>query len=308
MLAYLVRRLGWVLLVLLGVMIITFTLVSLIPGDVAIFYAGPHASAQVIAETRHSLGLDQPKPIQFLDYLGRTLHGDFGQSATLDEPVWTALVQRVPVSATLAVAVIVIEMVVMFIFGIFSSLYPDSLIDRAVAGFAALGVSLPGFWVGIMLLYFIGYKLNLLPLGGYGDPWIVYLILPAATQGVPGGFWYARILKASLVGTLQQDYVRTARSKGLAQRLVVIRHALPNAIIPVLTIAAMDLGQLFGGIVVVEAVFSWPGIGLMAYQALQALDVPLVIGAVLFTALCIALLNIVADLLRVLVDPRVRLA
>ena len=146
------------------------------------------------------------------------------------------------------------------------------------------------------------------PLGGYGDPWIVYLILPAATQGVPGGFWYARILKASLVGTLHQDYVRTARSKGLAQRLVVIRHALPNAIIPVLTIAAMDLGQLFGGIVVVEAVFSWPGIGLMAYQALQALDVPLVIGTVLFTALCIALLNILADVLRVLVDPRVRLA
>ncbi|HZS92377.1 MAG TPA: ABC transporter permease [Chloroflexota bacterium] len=308
MLSYLVRRLGWVLLVLLGVSIITFTLVSLIPGDVAIFYAGPHASAQVIAETRHSLGLDQPKPIQFFHYLAKTLHGDLGQSATLDEPVWNALLERVPATAALAVAVIITEMVVMFIFGIVSSLYPDSLIDRAVAGFAAMGVSLPGFWVGIMLLYFIGYKLSWLPLGGYGDPWIVYLILPAATQGVPGGFWYARILKASLVGTLHQDYVRTARSKGLAQRLVVIRHALPNAIIPVLTIAAMDLGQLFGGIVVVEAVFSWPGIGLMAYQALQALDVPLVIGTVLFTALCIALLNILADVLRVLVDPRVRLA
>ncbi len=308
MLAYLVRRLGWLIVVLLGVMVITFTLVSLIPGDVAIYYAGPHASSQVIAETRHSLGLDQPKIVQFFRYLWLTLHGDFGQSATLQEPVLSAIMSRVPATAQLAVAVIFLEMVIAFIFGTLASLYPGSLIDRAVAALAALGVSLPGFWIGIMLLYVVAFKWSWLPLGGYDNPLILYLILPAATQGVPFGFWYARILRASLAGTLHEDYTRTARSKGLAKRMIVLKHALPNAVIPVITIAAMDLGQLLGGIVVVEVVFSWPGIGQLAYQALQSLDLPLVVGAVLFTALCIALLNIVADVLRVMIDPRIRLS
>lgn len=218
----------------------------------------------MIQEIRHELGLDQPKYIQYAKYLWQTLHGNLGQSATLDEPVLTAILQRVPQTALLAAAVVFLEMVVMLIFGIFSSLYEDSPIDRLTAVLAALGVSLPGFWVGIMLLFVVAYKLNLLPLGGYDNPVILYLILPAATLGVPGGFWYARILKSSLETTLHEDYIRTARSKGLAQRLVVIRHGLPNAIIPVITIVAVDLGSLLGGVVVIETVFSWPGIGLLA--------------------------------------------
>lgn len=308
MVAYLVRRLGWLLVVLLGVLTVTFVLTSAIPGDVAIFYAGPHASAQVIAETRHTLGLDQPKIVQYFKYIWQVLHGNFGQSATQDEPVLTVLLQRVPATALLAVSVIAIEITMAILFGTLAAMYRDSPIDRAVAGLAALGVSLPGFWIGIMLLFLVAFKWGKLPLGGYGDPVWLYLILPAATQGVPWGFWYARILRASLVETLHEDYCRTARSKGLARRLIVFRHALPNAIIPVLTIAAMDLGQLLGGIVVVEVVFSWPGIGQLAYQSLQNLDVPMVVGTVLFTALCIALLNILADVLRVAIDPRVRLA
>jgi peptide/nickel transport system permease protein len=303
----LVRRLLGVVIVAMGVLTITFVLLSMIPGDVASFYAGPHASGQVIQETRHALGLDQPKYIQYFKYLWQTLHGNFGQSATLDEPVLTAIMARVPQTALLATAVIVLEMVFMLIFGILSSLYEDGPIDRLTAVLAALGVSLPGFWIGIMLLFVVAYKLNLLPLGGYDNPVILYLILPAATQGVPGGFWYARILKAGLDNVLHEDYMRTARSKGLARRLIIIRHGLPNAIIPVITIVAMDLGSLLGGVVVLETVFSWPGIGLLAYQSLLNLDVPLVIGTVVFTALTIALLNIVADLLRVVVDPRVRL-
>jgi peptide/nickel transport system permease protein len=308
MAAYLLRRLIGVLIVVLGVLTITFFLISMIPGDVAVFYAGPHATAQVIAETRHELGLDQPRYIQYFRYLWQTLQGNFGQSATLDEPVLTAIIQRVPQTAMLAGAVIFLEMVVMLLFGVLSALYEDSPIDRFTAGFAALGISLPGFWVGTVLLYIVAYKLSLLPLGGYGNPVIVYLILPAVTVGVPGGFWYARILRASLIDTLHTDYVRTARSKGLARRQVVIRHALPNAILPVITIAAMDLGQLLGGLVVIETVFSWPGIGLLAYNGVQNLDVPLVVGTTLFAALCIAVLNIVADLLRFVIDPRVRLA
>ena len=307
MVSYLMRRLGWLLVVLLGISIVTFTLVSLIPGDVATFYGGQHATAQSLAETRHALGLDQPKIIQYFKYVGRTLQGDFGESATQDEPVLTAVLSRLPASALLAVAVIVTELVIAIVMGTLAAMREGGIIDRAVAGLAALGVSLPGFWIGTMLLYLVAYRLGLLPLGGYGDPRWEYLILPAATQGVPFGFWYARILRASLRGTLHDDYIRTARSKGLARRKIVLRHALPNAILPVLTIAAMDLGQLLGGIVVIEVVFSWPGIGQLAYQGLQNLDAPLVLGTVLFTGLCIALLNILVDLLRFAIDPRIRL-
>ena len=308
MATYLAGRIGGLVVVLLGVMTITFILTSAIPGDVALFYAGPHATVRVIAETRHTLGLDQPKIVQYLRYVWLVLHGDFGESATLNEPVLTALLQRLPATALLAGSVIAIEIVLALVLGTLASMHRDGPLDRLLAGFAALGVSLPGFWIGIMLLFVVAFKLNALPLGGYGDPVWLYLILPAATQGVPGGFWYARILRASLCETLGADYCRTARSKGMPRRLVVVRHALPNAIIPVLTIAAMDLGQLLGGIVVVEVVFSWPGIGQLAYQSLQNLDVPMVIGTVLFTALCISLLNIVVDLLRLAIDPRVRLA
>jgi peptide/nickel transport system permease protein len=307
-LAYLTRRLFGVLVVALGVLTITYVLISMIPGDVATFYGGPHATGQVLQEIRRELGLDQPKYVQYVKYLWQVAHGNFGQSATLDEPVLTAILQRLPQTAMLAAAVVFLEMTVMLIFGILSSLYEDSPIDRLTAVLAALGVSLPGFWIGIMLLLIVAYKLGLLPLGGYDNPVIAYLILPAASQGVPGGFWYARILKASLEDTLHEDYIRTARSKGLAQRVIVIRHGLPNAIIPVITILAMDLGSLLGGVVVIEAVFSWPGIGLLAYQSLLNLDVPLVIGTVVFTAISIALLNIVADVLRVVIDPRVRLS
>jgi len=308
MITYLLRRVLGVLIVGLGVLTITFFLVSMIPGDVAVFYAGPHATGQVIEETRHALGLDQPKYIQYFKYLWQTLQGNFGQSATLDEPVLTAIVQRLPQTALLAVTVILLEMAVMLIFGILSSLYEGSLIDRISAGLAALGISMPGFWLGTVLLFVVAYKLSLLPLGGYGDPVIIYLILPAVAVGVPGGLWYARILRAGLIDVLRTDYVRTARSKGLARRQIVIRHALPNALLPVITIAAMDLGQLIGGLIVIETVFSWPGVGFLAYEGVQNLDVPLVVGTTLFTALCIAVLNIVADLLRLVIDPRVRLA
>ncbi|MDB5056892.1 MAG: glutathione transporter permease GsiC, partial [Chloroflexi bacterium] len=233
MLTFLLRRAMGVLVVGLGVLTITFFLVSMIPGDVAVFYAGPHASGQLIAETRHQLGLDQPAYIQYAKYLWQTLQGNLGQSATLDEPVLTAILQRLPQTAMLAVAVILVEMAVMLTFGVLSSIYEGGVIDRLTAGLAALGISLPGFWLGTMLLFWLGYKASLLPLGGYGSPVILYMILPVVTIGVPNGFWYARILRASLSETLHMDYVRTARSKGLRQVRVVLLHALPNAIIPV---------------------------------------------------------------------------
>jgi peptide/nickel transport system permease protein len=307
MLTYLARRLAAMAFVLFAVLTVTFALLSLMPGDIAIYYAGPHASPLVIAETRHILGLDQPKIVQYARYLWLALHGDLGQSATLEEPVLLAIGQRLPATALLAGAVVAIELSLALVLGSLAALHERGLVDRLLALLAALGTSLPTFWLGIVLLFLVAFKLNLLPLGGYGDPLIAYLILPAVTLGVPGAFWYARVLRAGLVGVLREDYVRTARSKGLARRAVMLRHALPNALIPVVTFAAMDLGGLLGGVVVVEAIFAWPGIGLQAYHALQALDLPLVLGTVLFSAFCIVVLNLVADLLRVAIDPRVRL-
>jgi peptide/nickel transport system permease protein len=307
MAAYITHRLLGVLVVALGVLTITFVLVSMIPGDVAVFYAGPHASGQLINEVRHSLGLDRPKYVQYFEYLWQTVQGNLGQSASLDEPVRTAIWQRLPQTSQLAAAVIVLELLTALIFGILAAMYEGSLFDRTGAGLAALGVSLPGFWLGTVLLFVVAFKLSLLPLGGYGDPVPEYLVLPALTAAVPSGFWYSRILRANLLDILHADYIRTARSKGLPRRWVVLRHALPNAIIPVITIAAMDLGQLLGGLVVIETVFSWPGVGFLAYEGVQNLDVPLVIGTTLFAAITIALLNIVADLLRMVIDPRIRL-
>jgi peptide/nickel transport system permease protein len=307
MLAFLMRRVALLALVLLGVLTIICILFMFLPGDVARYYAGPHATAQVLQEIRHELGLDQPKLVQYGKYMWLALHGDLGYSAMLDEPVTTAILQRLPTTALLAVSILATEMILAVVLGALAALNPRGPMDRLLAWLAALGTSLPSFWVGIVLLYVVAFKWGVLPLGGYGDPVILYLILPTATLGVPGGFWYARILRASLVGELHEDYVRTARSKGLARRNVVLRHALPNAIVPVLTVAALDLGTLLGGVVILEQVFSWPGIGLQAYQALGAMDVPLVIGTAIFTALFIAVLNIVADLLRAVLDPRVRL-
>jgi len=294
-------------LVLFGVLTITYVLLSFVPGDLARFYAGPHSTPQLLQEIRHELGLDRPKIVQYAKYIWLALHGDLGYSATLDEPVVTAILQRLPTTALLAASILATEIILAVGFGSLAALHQHGAMDRLLAWLAALGTSLPSFWVGIVLLYLVAFKWGVLPLGGYGDPVILYLILPTATLGVPGGFWYARILRASLVGELREDYARTARGKGLARRTIVLRHALPNAIMPVLTLAALDLGSLLGGVVILEQVFSWPGVGLQAYQALAALDVPLVAGTAVFTALFIAVLNIVADLLRAVLDPRVRL-
>ncbi|HWE64722.1 MAG TPA: ABC transporter permease, partial [Chloroflexota bacterium] len=192
MLSYLVRRLGALVFVLFAVATFTFMLVSFIPGDVAVYYAGPHASPQVIAETRHVLGLDQPKIVQYTKYLWLAIQGNFGQSATLEVPVLTAILQRLPTTALLAGAVIVLELGLGVLLGALAALHERGPVDRLIAFLAALGTSLPAFWLGIILLFLVAFKLSLLPLGGYGDPVILYLILPASTLGVPGGFWYAR--------------------------------------------------------------------------------------------------------------------
>jgi peptide/nickel transport system permease protein len=303
MMVYVVRRLLLAAGVVVGVSMVTFILAYMVPADPARVYAGSNATAQTVAHIREQLGLNRPLPVQYLDYAGRVLHGDFGMSYKLQTPVLAAIMSRFPYSVALAVAGIAVELLLGIPVGILAAVRPRSWIDRATMGLAMLGVSAPQFWLGLVLLFTLGYVWPIFPLGLAQGP--SSIVLPAVTVGLSGGVWYARLLRSSMLETLGTDYVRTGRAKGLAGHAVVLRHALPNAITPVVTQAGLDMAYFLGGIVVVESVFGWPGVGQLAYQAIQNDDIPLIMGTVLFAALLIVLVNIVTDVLYAFLNPRI---
>ena len=300
---YILRRLLLAVGVIVGVSIITFILAFMVPADPARVYAGSNATAQTVAQIREQLGLNRPLLVQYFDYVTRALHGDFGTSYKLQTPVLSAITSRFPYSAVLALAGIVVELLVGVPVGILAAVRPRSWIDRSTMGLALLGVSAPQFWLGLILLYTFGYLLPIFPLGLAQSP--SSIVLPAVTVGLGGGVWYARLLRSSLLETLATDYVRTGRAKGLSRWAVIFRHALPNAITPIVTQIGLDMAYFLGGIVVVESVFGWPGVGQLAYQAIQNDDIPLIMGTVLFSAVVIVLINICTDLLYALLNPRV---
>jgi peptide/nickel transport system permease protein len=300
---YVVRRLLLAVVVIFGVSIITFVLAYLVPADPARVYAGSNASAQTVASIRQQLGLNRPLPVQYLDYVGRALHGDFGTSYKLQTPVLSAIQSRFPYTAALAAAGIFVELLIGIPIGIISAVRPRSWMDRSAMGFAMVGVAAPQFWLGLVLLYTFGYLLPIFPLGLAQSP--SSIVLPAITVGLSGGVWYARVLRSSMLETIGADYVRTARAKGLRGMAVILRHALPNAITPIVTQVGLDMAYFLGGIVVVESVFGWPGIGQLAYQAIQNDDIPLILGTVLFSAIVIVLINIFIDVLYAVLNPRV---
>ena len=303
MTVYVVRRLLLGAGVVVGVSLVTFILAYLVPADPARVYAGSNATAQTVAHIREQLGLNRPLPVQYLDYAGRVLHGDFGMSYKLQTPVLAAIMSRFPYSVALAVAGIAVELLLGIPIGILAAVRPHSWIDRASMGLAMLGVSAPQFWLGLVLLFTLGYVWPIFPLGLAQGP--SSIVLPAVTVGLSGGVWYARLLRSSMLETLGTDYVRTGRAKGLAGHAVVLRHALPNAITPIVTQLGLDMAYFLGGIVVVESVFGWPGVGQLAYQAIQNDDIPLIMGTVLFAALLIVLVNIVTDVLYAFLNPRI---
>ena len=310
MLTYIARRLLWLVVVLFGVSLVTFIVIYAVPADPARTFA-PNASVQAVANIRHQWGLDQPLWVQYLRYLGRLLHGDLGWSYHISQPVLGAILQRAPATAELAVAGLLMELLIGVPVGIASAVRQYGAIDRTGMILSLIGVSAPTFGVGLLLLYYLGFVLNWFPLSGFGPgfPWNVqYLVLPAVAVGLSGGAYYARLLRSSLLDVLKTDYVRTARAKGLSGPKVLLRHALPNAITPVVTQIGLDFGYFLGGIVVVEQVFAWPGIGFQAWQAIDNLDVPMIMGTVLFAAFCITLMNIVIDVLYAVLDPRVHVA
>jgi peptide/nickel transport system permease protein len=306
MTAYIVRRLLWMVLVLFGVAAITFVIAFLVPGDPARLYAGTNASPAAVKIIHHQLGLDRPLWTQFGDYMWRVLHLDFGFSYRYQTPVLPAILQRFPATAELALAGVFFELIIGLPIGILSAIRPGSFWDRATMVFTFVALAAPPFWLGLLFLFFFGVVLPVLPIGGYGGGAPQYLLLPALTLGLGGAAYYARLLRASLLDILKSDYVRTAWAKGLTERQVIVKHAIPNALTVIVSQLGMDLGYFLAGVVVIETVFAWPGIGKQAVDAIFTLDIPLVMGTVLFGALLIVTANVVVDISYTFLDPRVR--
>ena len=307
MLRYALRRLGWMVIVLLGVALITFYISYVVPGDPARQVAGPAASAQTVASIHHQMGLDRPFVVQLGLYLGNLLHLNFGYSYVLRQPVLTLIWQRVPVTAAVALGGVLFELIIGLPVGIISALRRNSVLDRVTTLFALGGVSMPQFFLGKLLIFYLAFTFTIFPLSGLGDPVVWYLLLPCFTIGLTGAAWYARTMRSTMLEVMDQPYIRMARALGLSERQILLRYAIPNAIGPVVTMFGLDLGIFLGGVVIIEQVFGLPGIGLQALDAIHNLDTPLIMGTVLFAAIAIVLLNIIIDISYAFIDPRIRL-
>lgn len=288
---------------LLGVLVIVFLMVHLIPGDAARLIAGVDARSEDIDNVRRALGLDRPLWQQFVGFLERVLSGNLGTSFRSGLPVFDEIAGRWWNTVTLSLSAITVAIIVGGLTGIASALWRGTWIDSAALLFSLTGVSVPTFFLGLLLMLVFSVQLGLLPLTGMGSP--AHFVLPAIALGLPSAAIISRVMRSSLVDVLGQDYIRTARAKGLTEFLVVRRHALRNAMIPVVTVIGLQLGYLLGGAVVTETVFAWPGLGRLIVQAISARDYPLLQGAVLILAVSFVLINLVADLLYCVLDPRV---
>ena len=300
---FLVRRIIQTIPVLFGISVITFTLVYYLPADPARMYAGPGATVETVARIRRELGLDQPLWVQYADYMGRVLQGDLGFSYRKQIDVTTLVLSRIPYTMALTLAGIFVELAIGLPIGIASAVARGRLVDRIGMFIALLGVSAPPFWLGLLLLYWFGYLIPIFPLGGTGS--LAHLILPALTAGLGGAAWYARMMRSSMLDILSTEYVRTARAKGHSQFMVIFKHALPNALNPIITMAGMDIPWFIGGVVLVERVFDWPGLGRLAVEAIETVDVPLILGTVIVTALAVVVSGILIDVVQGLIDPRI---
>jgi peptide/nickel transport system permease protein len=303
MAAFLTIRLIQSASILLGVAVITFLLLHYLPADPAALIAGRSSSAATIANVRHQLGLDLPPLVQFWRYLSGLVHGDLGRSYVQRTDVAALIVARIPATFFLMIAGIAIEVALGLTAGILAAANRNGVIDRVVMMLAFVGVSAPQFVVALMLLYLFAALLGWFPMSGYGTP--AHVVLPALTLGLLGAGWYARIVRSAMIDVLNQDYVRTARAKGLSSARVILRHALPNALLPIIAMIGIDVGQFMGGVVVVEAVYGWPGIGQLAWQAIQQADLPIIMGVTLVSSLAIVLGNLLADFVAPVLDPRI---
>jgi peptide/nickel transport system permease protein len=309
---YLLRRAGQSVVVLAGVSVIVFALVHLVPGDPVRLALGTRFDQDTYDALLARSGLDQPLVQQFFGWLGRAVTGDLGVSFRSGDPVTLLILERLPATVTLAFASLVVALLIAVPLGTVSALRPRTLVDRAATVFSQFGISVPEFWMAIVLILVFAGTLGWLPSGGYvpltEDPggWLQRLVMPAVVTGVVSGSVLTRFVRSSMLEALGADHVRTAEAKGLPRRQVLSWHVLRNALLPLVTVTGVQLAYLLSGVVVVEIVFAWPGLGQLALQSVQARDYPVLQGAILLFAVVFLLINLVVDLLYTSIDPRIR--
>lgn len=325
MLAYVIRRLLLLIPMAVGMIVVTFGLLLLVPGDPAAVLLGPEASPEMIANLRRTLGLDDPWYVRLGAYFWQLMHGDLGRSIFQSAPVSEIIGGRIGATIELAVVALLLATILGVTLGVLAAVRQGSLIDTATMLLAQLGVSMPVYWLGLLLMLGFAVQLNWLPAIGRGVPmpeaivaalsgrpqvlWdsILHILLPALALAANSAAIISRLVRTSMLEVLREDFVRTAYAKGLRRPRVVVRHALRNALLPVLSVIGLRFGALLGGAVLVEMIFAWPGLGQLTFSAVSQRDLPLIQGIVLTFALIFALVNLVVDLLYALVDPRVRL-
>jgi len=329
---YAIRRSLTLVPVLLGVSVLVFSFIHLIPGDPALTMLGERATPEKVAEVRTRLGLDRPIWQQYLLYVGNALHGDLGVSIVRGDPVASDLLRRFPATVELAVAAIAVAIALGIPIGVASAVWRNSLLDSLARLGALTGVSMPIFWLGLVLAWFFGVQLRILPTGfrlASGTtfvPWtnfvvvdallqrdwaaladaLRHLILPAVALATIPLAVIARMTRASMLEVLSREYIRTAEAKGLSRRVVILRHALRNALLPVLTVIGLQIGRLLAGAILTETIFSWPGIGLWVYESIESRDYAIVQGVSLFIAVIVVGVNLITDVLYAAVDPRIK--
>lgn len=304
MASYITGRLAYAVFVLWGAVTIVFVTVRVVPGDPAQLMVGAQGTRQDVEALRHRFGLDRPLAAQYAGYLGEAVRLRFGDSLRLEEPAVQAVVQRLPATITLALSAMGLAVATSLPLGIVAAMARRSILDHAVAVVSLLGQSVPNFWLGIMFILVFARTLRWLPSGGIGG--VAHLILPAVSLALLVIGVLTRLTRSGLVDVVHEDYVRTAYAKGLGTRPVIIRHALPNALIPVVTVAGLQLGHLLAGAVIVETVFAWPGVGRLLVDAISNRDYPIVQAAVLFITAGFILVNLLVDLSYAYLDPRIR--
>jgi ABC-type dipeptide/oligopeptide/nickel transport system permease component len=301
---YLTQRILLAVATVWAICTLTFFLAYLAPGDPAQIAAGQHSDAQAIARARHELGLDKPPLVRYGLYMVGILHGDLGKSYVTREPVTSFLARCIGPTAILAVTAIVLALIVGVSLGVTAATFHNSFVDKALMGLAVTGVSVPNFVLGPVLVLLFSVKLGWLPTAGWGDP--SYLVLPAIVLAARPGALIARMTRASTIETLRQDYIRTAKSKGLSPTRILFRHVLKNALLPVLTTAGVSFGFLLSGSFVVETVFTIPGVGYQSVASLSTRDYTLIQGTTLMLAVIFVTVNLIVDMLYMVLDPRIR--
>lgn len=313
MLKHIIRRLAVTVPVLIGVTFIVFAMVSFAPGDpINLMLGSETANPENIEKLRVELGLDKPWYVQYADYMARLARGDLGRSITFRRPVATQIKERLPNTLILATASAVIALIIALPLGVIAAAKPQSVFDYVCSTLAIVGVSLPGFYLGLLLIIAFGLKLHWLPIRGMSGldagflEFARHIVLPAITLGASMAGILTRLTRACVLETLAQDYIRTARAKGVAEKVVLYKHALRNALLPVVTTFGMQFGSLMGGAVITETIFSWPGLGMLAVNAVKQRDIPLIQGTVLVFAVGFVLVTLATDLLYIFIDPRIK--